>query len=69
MLASALRIEAGIVSASTGCGSKPPAVSTVLHSCGSYAFDIKSGGVVYEVGADAQTGKVLENKKEGRHPD
>ena len=34
-----------------------------------YAFDIKSGGVKYEVGVDAQTGKVLENKKEGRHPD
>jgi uncharacterized membrane protein YkoI len=34
-----------------------------------YSFDIKSGGVVYEVGVDAQTGKVLENKKEGRHPD
>ena len=34
-----------------------------------YSFDIKSGGVVYEVGVDAQTGKVLENKKEGRQPD
>jgi uncharacterized membrane protein YkoI len=34
-----------------------------------YSFDIKSGGVVYEVGVDAQTGKVLENKKEGPHPD
>jgi uncharacterized membrane protein YkoI len=34
-----------------------------------YSFDIKSSGVVYEVGVDAQTGKVLENKKEGRHPD
>jgi hypothetical protein len=33
------------------------------------SFDIKSGGVVYEVGVDAQTGKVLENKKEGPHPD
>jgi uncharacterized membrane protein YkoI len=34
-----------------------------------YSFDIKSGGHVYEVGVDAQTGEVLENKKEGRHPD
>jgi uncharacterized membrane protein YkoI len=34
-----------------------------------YSFDIKSGGVVSEVGVDAQTGKVLENKKEGPHPD
>ena len=34
-----------------------------------YSFDIKSGSAVYEVGVDAQTGKVLENKKEGRHPD
>jgi uncharacterized membrane protein YkoI len=34
-----------------------------------YSFDIKSDGAVYEVGVDAQTGKVLENKKEGRHPE
>ena len=34
-----------------------------------YSFDIKSGGVVHEVGVDAQTGKVLENAKEGPHPD
>ena len=34
-----------------------------------YSFDIKSGGAVYEVGVDAQTGEVLENKKEGPHPD
>jgi uncharacterized membrane protein YkoI len=34
-----------------------------------YSFDIKSGDGVYEVGVDAQTGKVLENKKEGPHPD
>ena len=35
-----------------------------------YSFDIKSnGGGVYEVGVDAQTGKILENKKEGPHPD
>ena len=30
-----------------------------------YTFDIKSGAVTQEVGVDAQTGKVLENKKEG----
>jgi uncharacterized membrane protein YkoI len=35
----------------------------------SLSFDIKSDGAVYEVGVDAQTGKVLEDKKEGRHPD
>jgi uncharacterized membrane protein YkoI len=34
-----------------------------------YSFDIRSGKVTYEVGVDAQTGKVLENKKEGAHPD
>ncbi len=34
-----------------------------------YSFDIKSGGVTFEVGVDAQTGKVLENAKEGSHPD
>ncbi len=34
-----------------------------------YSFDIKSGGVTYEVGVDAKTGKVLENDKEGPNPD
>jgi uncharacterized membrane protein YkoI len=34
-----------------------------------YSFDIKSKGVVYEVGVDARSGRVLENKKEGPHPD
>ena len=34
-----------------------------------YSFDVKSGNVVYEVGVDAQTGKVLENAKEGPNPD
>ena len=34
-----------------------------------YSFDIKSGEHVYEVGVDAQTGDVLENSKEGPHPD
>lgn len=34
-----------------------------------YSFDIKSGSVTHEVGVDARTGRVLENKKEGPHPD
>lgn len=34
-----------------------------------YSFDIRSKGVVYEVGVDAMTGKVLENSLEGAHPD
>jgi uncharacterized membrane protein YkoI len=34
-----------------------------------YSFDIKDGKVTYEVGVDAQTGKVLENAAEGAHPD
>jgi uncharacterized membrane protein YkoI len=34
-----------------------------------YSFDIKRGTKTYEVGVDAQTGKVLENKAEGKHPD
>jgi uncharacterized membrane protein YkoI len=34
-----------------------------------YSFDIKSNNAIYEVGVDAQTGKILENKKEGPHPD
>ena len=34
-----------------------------------YSFDVKSGNATYEVGVDAVTGKVLENSKEGRHPD
>jgi uncharacterized membrane protein YkoI len=34
-----------------------------------YSFDVKRGNVVYEVGVDARTGKVLENAKEGPHPD
>jgi uncharacterized membrane protein YkoI len=34
-----------------------------------YSFDIKSRGATYEVGVDAQTGRILENKKEGSHPD
>ncbi|ADL54947.1 PepSY domain-containing protein [Gallionella capsiferriformans] len=34
-----------------------------------YSFDIKHGKVTQEVGVDAQTGKVLENAPEGKHPD
>jgi len=34
-----------------------------------YSFDIKRGSITQEVGVDAQTGKVLENKKEGPNPD
>lgn len=34
-----------------------------------YSFDIKSGSHTHEVGVDAQTGKVLENAREGANPD
>lgn len=34
-----------------------------------YSFDIKSGGKTHEVGIDAKTGRVLENKAEGPNPD
>ena len=34
-----------------------------------YSFDIKYGTVTYEVGVDAQTGDVLEKKREGRNLD
>ncbi|HET9114245.1 MAG TPA: PepSY domain-containing protein [Burkholderiales bacterium] len=34
-----------------------------------YSFDIRKGKVKQEVGVDAQTGAVLENKEEGSHPD
>jgi uncharacterized membrane protein YkoI len=34
-----------------------------------YSFDILSKGVTYEVGVDAQTGAVLEDGREGAHPD
>ena len=34
-----------------------------------YSFDIKARGKTYEVGVDAMTGKVLENKAEGKNPD
>jgi uncharacterized membrane protein YkoI len=34
-----------------------------------YSFDIKNGSMNEEVGVDAQTGAILENKKEGPNPD
>jgi uncharacterized membrane protein YkoI len=34
-----------------------------------YSFDITSHKVKYEVGVDAQNGAVLENAREGAHPD
>jgi uncharacterized membrane protein YkoI len=34
-----------------------------------YSFDIKNKGKTFEVGVDARTGKVLENKAEGKNPD
>ena len=34
-----------------------------------YSFDIKQGRVTQEVGVDAATGRVLENKAEGANPD
>ena len=34
-----------------------------------YSFDIRHKGITYEVGIDAQTGAVLENAREGAHPD
>ena len=34
-----------------------------------YSFDVKQGKTTYEVGVDAKTGKILENKAEGPNPD
>lgn len=34
-----------------------------------YSFDVKSAATTYEVGIDANTGKVLENGPEGKNPD
>jgi len=34
-----------------------------------YSFDISSGGKPFEVGVDAKTGVILENKAEGKNPD
>jgi uncharacterized membrane protein YkoI len=35
---------------------------------GSYSFDMKHGKTWREVGVDAMTGKILENKTEGADP-
>lgn len=34
-----------------------------------YSFDIRNAGATYEVGVDARTARVLENTREGAHPD
>ncbi len=34
-----------------------------------YSFDIVSAGKTFEIGVDAKTGAVLENKAEGKNPD
>ena len=34
-----------------------------------YSFDIRNAAVTHEVGVDARTERVLENKTEGPHPD
>lgn len=34
-----------------------------------YSFDITVGSATYQVGVDAVTGKILENKRERKHPD
>jgi uncharacterized membrane protein YkoI len=34
-----------------------------------YSFDIRATDGVHEVGVDARTGAVLENAREGAHPD
>lgn len=34
-----------------------------------YSFDISNGGKTFEVGVDARSGAVLENKAEGKNPD
>jgi uncharacterized membrane protein YkoI len=34
-----------------------------------YSFDIENGAATHEVGVDAATGRVLENKAEGPNPD
>lgn len=34
-----------------------------------YSFDIKDNGRTYEIGVDANTGKVLEDSLEGKNPD
>ncbi len=34
-----------------------------------FSFDIKNGAKTSEIGVDAKTGKVLENRMEGKNPD
>jgi uncharacterized membrane protein YkoI len=34
-----------------------------------YSFDVAVAGATYEVGVDAVSGKILENAREGAHPD
>jgi uncharacterized membrane protein YkoI len=34
-----------------------------------YSFDVAAHGRTYEIGVDAVTGKVLENRPEGKNPD
>jgi len=34
-----------------------------------YSFDVTSAGATYEVGVDARSGAILENTREGPHPD
>jgi hypothetical protein len=34
-----------------------------------YSFDVLAGGQTFEVGVDAQTGRILENTAEGPNPD
>jgi uncharacterized membrane protein YkoI len=34
-----------------------------------YSFDIVDHGKTYEVGIDAKSGRILENKAEGKNPD
>ena len=34
-----------------------------------YSFDVRVKSATYEVGVDAQSGAILENAREGKHPD
>jgi hypothetical protein len=47
LLARAFKTCDGMVPALTGPGSKPPAASTVLHSCGSFAIATIVEGVTH----------------------
>ena len=50
LLARAFKTGGGIVPALTGTGSKPPEVSTVLHSCGSLAMVKELRGLLAAAG-------------------